>query len=826
MLWLICSAWCREHEQKAEPSRNGKRKKLAPVDEDEEFQAKSSSGSGSDSDVILATKKPRKKGGKGGKRKSEAAIARNRENARQRYQKLREANKAAKGEVKRPGKAKTEHAPGVEVVSAATLAARSDLLAALTVAWSPTCQHERTPGGAFTVLAVGSMSGHVALWKVRQPLRYGTGDGGTTSVAFLGTLLAHDSWVSALGWAYREGPVGRRGGDLKSVESERGTDSQGLLILGTGSSDGSVRLWSVATGDSANGSAPLGIQPAGQMCAPSGEVVSSLSLRMNGDVIKVAAARGAGELLVWQGPVPTRGSASQNDVAPKVTSARPSGQPLMGLGWTAGGEEVFTCSQEGSLQRWQPDGVNALLPVTLELTAGDRQFGLSVPTPGLMRGYTGLAVSPNGLAIAGVRTLALGSLDTMYQAKAMRGALQVALCGRGGVKPGLGKRPRGKLSATAEAAIQALAAGREKAPEKRDWLDEFLTPTDGENEPGEAGTGKGREGDEEETEAKGKAVGEGSRAEDEGRQNAAEKLTREVVQSVERTLGSGGPLVLWDVLAALRELGADALRQVLTVVRRTARGEGPGAVLSLGAGQPSAQKEGTGLRKDEESARGKGSKHRDSVREGVGAGVLQTELQKGDLGDGEDVAGAERGLSEGQAGEAAVRLLEGSAASFEGTVVEVHAPEAEGPATRALQVLHVLLLKLGASLDSKNGDGDRALRSELPGGTGPANRVEPSTARGNVSSTGLLNQRRESHPTARDSVDKEGKAEMRQVETELRMRLAKSLLSRLKESSGPATGPAATSALLWADWARAKGAPAGPPLQKLAEDLYELCGTG
>ncbi|GAQ87113.1 Transducin/WD40 repeat-like superfamily protein [Klebsormidium nitens] len=802
-----------EDEPKAESSRKGKRKKLAPVDEDEEFQARSKPESDSDSDIILATKTAQKKGGK---RRSEAAIARNREQSRQRYQKKREGSK---GESKRLAKAKTEHAPGSEVIPAATFAARSDLLAALTVAWSPKCHGGRTPGGAFTVLAVGSMSGHVALWKVAQPLEYGASNAAAPSVASLGTLLPHDSWVSALGWAYRQGPVGMGEGALESEESEQGLDSQGLLILGTGSSDGSVRLWSVAMYESASGGAPPVIQPAGQVCAPSGEVVSSLSLRVDADVIRVAAARGAGELLIWQGPVPTRGSVSQGGLTPKVTSARPSGQPLMGLGWAAGGEEVCTCSQEGGLQRWQLDGVNSLLPVTLELAAGDRQFGLSVPTPGLMRGYTGLALSPNGLAIAGVRTLALGALDTMYQTKAMRGALQLSLCGRGGIKPGLGKRPRGKLSATAEAAIQALAAGREKPLEKRDWLDEFLTPADSTDQPGESSKAKGKEGEEDEALGRGKAVGEDSQAEDERRRSAAEKLTSEVVRSVERILRSGGPVVLWDVMAALKEVGVDALRQVLAVVRKAARGKEPGRGTSSSGGLQSAREAGTGLRKDAGSAR-----QRETENGAVETREPEPELQKKDLRHGENLAGAEDGLSQNQEGEAAIRLQDENAASVVGNGVEGFSLEAEGTARRALQVLNVLLLKLGATLDSKHGDEDRALRPEPSGGAGTANHVEPSTTRGDTQSVGLLHQELNRQLAANHPGGNAWQAELRQTETELRMRLAESLLARLKESSGPVTGTTVTSAFLWADWARAKGAPAGPRLQKLADDFYIVCG--
>jgi hypothetical protein len=800
------------------------------------------SGADGEEDLDPSAEKPAKKKKGGSRQLTEEALEKRRQQERERARRKNEALKATK----LLSQVKVEHAPGPKTVPAAVFAARSDLLAALTVAWSPRCPG-RTPAGDATLLAVGAMSGHVTLWKVSRPPGYSATQAGATAVTFLGTLRAHDSWVSALGWAYREGPAGAVNDAGVTLDGGRGSSRQGLLFLATGSSDGSVWLWSLElvdfTESGASGGPPLVIERVAQVCAPSGEVVSSLSLQLERGVLKVAVAKGAGELLIWKGLVPASFSTEHLTTPPTVISTRPSGQPLMGLGWAADGEGVFTCTQEGSLQKWQLGGENGLLPVTLQVTKGDPQLGLSVPPASLMRGYTGLAVSPNRLAIAGVRTLALGSLDTMYQAKAMRGALQVVLCGRGsgsGVKPG--RRSRGTLSAAAEAAIRTLSGISDGSQPARDWIEEFLprpvaltTESPSQAYAGESdsqdviATENGRKPGE-----KAEAVRGEARVENERRRSSAERLRKNVVLSVESVLGQDGPIVLWDVIVALKELDADALQQVLEVARKAAGGKVPenrgslernrqqsGGEERTGGGEEpgleSSPGEGNRTARGREPGPGQGSQGGGLATSGE-SGVPRVEI-KGHGGNERDQNGTKNPHSE-----------------------RFRSAKAERKVRRALQVLHVLLQKLGRTLveeeEPEPSDRNRASRSHFAGVSGggfmvgvkrDAERSRVGTTQGDtLEKESAGNQgfaQAQKLPEAKARALPGWEMELEQVETELRVQLAQASLSRLKKNQGPVTGADATSPLLWADWLRMKGTEAGPRAKQLANDLYDVCGV-
>jgi hypothetical protein len=835
----VFSECCREGGAEGDVTKK-KRKRKQPDEGDEDFVPKS--GADGEEDLDPSGEKPAKKKKRGPRQLTGDALEKRRQQERERARRKSEALKATK----LLSQVKVEHVPGPKTVPAAVFAARSDLLAALTVAWSPRCPG-RTPPGDATILAVGAMSGHVTLWKVSRPLGYSASQAGATAVTFLGTLRAHDSWVSALGWAYREGPAGAVNDAGGTLEGGRESRRQGLLFLATGSSDGSVWLWSLElvdlAGSGASGGPPLVIQRVAQVCAPSGEVVSSLSLQLERGVLKVAVAKGAGELLIWKGLVRAGPSTEHLPTLPTVISTRPSGQPLMGLDWAADGEGVFTCTQEGSLQKWQSRGENGLLPVTLQVTKGDPQLGLSVPPASLMRGYTGLAVSPNGLAIAGVRTLALGSLDTMYQAKAMRGALQVVLCGRGsgsGVKPG--RRSRGTLSAAAEAAIRTLSGVADGSRPARDWIEEFLprpVALTTEN-PSNANAGKsnsqdvvvnkkGRNsGDEAE------AVGGEARAENDRRRSSAERLRKNVMRSVESVLGQDEPIVLWDVIVALKELDADALQEVLEVAQKAARGKDPenrGSLERNSSQSGGEERTGGGREPGLASSLGEGNQTACGKESGPGKASqgegLATSRESG-------LPRVEiKGHGENERDQNGTKNLRGG---------ETMSARAERKVRRALQVLHVLLRKLGRSLveeeEPEHSDRNRASQPRFAGVSGggfmvgvkrDAERSGVDITQGDTLGKQLADNQglaqAQKAPGAKGRALPGWEIELEQVETELRVQLAQASLSSLKKIQGPVAGADATSPLLWADWLRAKGTGAGPRAKQLAEDLYDACGV-
>lgn len=117
------------------------------------------------------------------------------------------------------------------LITAKQYACRNALLSSLVVAWSPavpSCDTTSCLSRNWCILAVGSKSGVVSFWKIYKP-EYYTVDACmvTRDPILIGVLQAHNSWVSAISWEVSSA------GSLKSS-----------LLLATGCSDGSVKIWS------------------------------------------------------------------------------------------------------------------------------------------------------------------------------------------------------------------------------------------------------------------------------------------------------------------------------------------------------------------------------------------------------------------------------------------------------------------------------------------------------------------------------------------------------------------------------------------------------
>ncbi|OEL24082.1 hypothetical protein BAE44_0014900 [Dichanthelium oligosanthes] len=116
------------------------------------------------------------------------------------------------------------------LITAKQFACRDAHLSSLVVAWSPlVSSSDKTSclSRNWCILAVGSKSGNVSFWKLYKP-EYYTIDAGmiTSDPTLIGVLQAHKSWVSAITWEVSSA------GSLKSS-----------LLLATGCSDGSVKVW-------------------------------------------------------------------------------------------------------------------------------------------------------------------------------------------------------------------------------------------------------------------------------------------------------------------------------------------------------------------------------------------------------------------------------------------------------------------------------------------------------------------------------------------------------------------------------------------------------
>ncbi|QHO53515.1 hypothetical protein DS421_2g48640 [Arachis hypogaea] len=110
------------------------------------------------------------------------------------------------------------------VISADQYATRSAVLSSIVVSWSPLLHDIHA---TVSLLAVGGKSGKISLWRFYAPDCY-TIEGGKipSAVKFVGFLEAHNSWVTTISWL------------SFSVNS-----SNPQILLVTGSSDGSVKVW-------------------------------------------------------------------------------------------------------------------------------------------------------------------------------------------------------------------------------------------------------------------------------------------------------------------------------------------------------------------------------------------------------------------------------------------------------------------------------------------------------------------------------------------------------------------------------------------------------
>ncbi|KAM0911223.1 hypothetical protein ACQ4PT_013606 [Festuca glaucescens] len=175
------------------------------------------------------------------------------------------------------------------IITAKQYAHRNAILSSLVVAWSPV-----VPSGDATscllsnwcILAVGSKSGDVSFWKICKP-EYYTIDVCmvTRDPILIGVLKAHNSWVSAISW-----------------EVSYADSSKSSLLLATGCSDGSVKIWSGNTERSNQCTMPFSLLA--EVTTNSAAPVSSISLSVpaqpqHGVNINLAIGRVSGSLETW-----------------------------------------------------------------------------------------------------------------------------------------------------------------------------------------------------------------------------------------------------------------------------------------------------------------------------------------------------------------------------------------------------------------------------------------------------------------------------------------------------------------------------------------------
>ncbi|XXG76205.1 hypothetical protein AAC387_Pa08g0609 [Persea americana] len=298
---------------------------------------------------------------------------------------------------------------GLTLITPLQYASRNAMLSSLIVAWSPVLQLSSESGPTLNIsssncaiLAVGGKSGKIALLRISEPQVYSIEHGGDSVGAILiGLLQAHNAWITAISWGLHS------------------ADASTQVLLATGSSDGSVKIW---LGDAVGLIKSSGVSNS-SFSLLKGVItadfvsVASLSLVVPGkslDKILVAIGKGSGLLEVWT--CHTASGELQN-----VGSHNKHNQVVTGLSWAFDGHCLYSCSQDNSVCSW----------VLREYALHEVPFPSSSPCQKSFNDMShafescfGLALSPGNLVVAVVRSLDVDLLDQMYEARTQRAVVE------------------------------------------------------------------------------------------------------------------------------------------------------------------------------------------------------------------------------------------------------------------------------------------------------------------------------------------------------------------------------------------------------------------
>ncbi|XWS38052.1 hypothetical protein CRYUN_Cryun19dG0097800 [Craigia yunnanensis] len=284
------------------------------------------------------------------------------------------------------------------LITADRYASRSTMLSSLVAACSPLLKlssemclvPENNSSNCFSLLAVGANSGKISFWRIHAPQYYSIEQNGAlTAVELVGILQAHNSWVTTISWA------------LLASDS-----SNPQVLLATGSSDGSVRIW-IGHGkellkSSEVNNAPL--FPRLKIINIYAVQVSVLSLMHTQSLNKIllAVGKGSGAFEVWTGDISVK-------KFNKAGSYDAHDQVVTGLAWAFDGCFLCSCSQDNFVRSWSLR-VSSLTEVPIPSSSpGLRSIS---DLPDVLISCLGLVASPSNLAIAMVRSFDVHQLWT------------------------------------------------------------------------------------------------------------------------------------------------------------------------------------------------------------------------------------------------------------------------------------------------------------------------------------------------------------------------------------------------------------------------------
>ncbi|XP_022736492.1 uncharacterized protein LOC111289595 isoform X2 [Durio zibethinus] len=296
------------------------------------------------------------------------------------------------------------------LITADQYASRNAMLSSLVLAWSPLLKlspeiclaPENNSSNCFSLLAVGAKSGKISFWRIHAPQYYSIEQiRAPTAVELTGILQAHNSWVTTISWALL------------------GSDSSNpQVLLATGSTDGSVRIW-IGHGEELLKSSEVNNAPfylLKEIINIYAVPVSMLSLMPSLSLhqILLAVGKGSGAFEVWIGDKSAKkfhraGSYGAHD------------QVVTGLAWAFDGCFLYSCSQDNFVRSWSLIG-SSLTEVPIPSSfPGLRSFS---DLPDVFISCLGLVVSPSNLAVAMVRCFDVNQLDHMYEARLQKAAVE------------------------------------------------------------------------------------------------------------------------------------------------------------------------------------------------------------------------------------------------------------------------------------------------------------------------------------------------------------------------------------------------------------------
>uniref|UniRef100_A0A0E0N1B6 Transcription factor IIIC 90kDa subunit N-terminal domain-containing protein n=1 Tax=Oryza rufipogon TaxID=4529 RepID=A0A0E0N1B6_ORYRU len=256
------------------------------------------------------------------------------------------------------------------------------------IAWSPVLPSPDRSSyftGNWCILAVGCKSGSVSFWKIHKP-EYYTIDIGmvTRDPMLIGVVQAHLSWVTAISW------------ELFSSGS-----SKPLLLLATGCSDGSSKIWlgDIEGLNQCTCAKEVPLTLVAEVTTDSLAPVSSISLSapaQHQDSVNLAIGRASGSLEAWSWNI--------------------SGNKIQKIHACDAHDQV-----DNSAHCWM---FNEKHLEEIPLHTDGPELKESVDLTEVSDRCYGLALAPGELMIAVVRSLDSNLLNQMYQARTQKAVVE------------------------------------------------------------------------------------------------------------------------------------------------------------------------------------------------------------------------------------------------------------------------------------------------------------------------------------------------------------------------------------------------------------------